>query len=108
MKTAFLLENYESILMLLFGTGGGGFFGWYFSMKSKKLEFHEKAFQINSEMIDAIKADFLGRIKFLSDMIEESDRIIKEQNQVLKEHKEHIAQLHIELESLKAINQEKV
>ncbi|WP_233898129.1 hypothetical protein [Tenacibaculum piscium] len=101
MKTSFFLDNYQNIVVLLFGTGGGGFLGWFFSMKSKKLEFHEKAFQINSEMIDAIKADFMGRIKFLSEMIEESDKIIKEQSLVLKEHKEYIKQLHIELESYK-------
>ncbi|WP_233882186.1 hypothetical protein [Tenacibaculum piscium] len=101
MKSAFFLENYQNIVVLLFGTGGGGFLGWFFSMKSKKLEFHEKAFQINSEMIDAIKADFMGRIEFLSEMNKELDAIIKEQRPIIKEQREYIAQLHIELESYK-------
>ncbi|MCG8816680.1 hypothetical protein G1K77_12955, partial [Tenacibaculum finnmarkense] len=45
-----IIDNWEAISMLFIGTGGGGWLGWIFNSKLKKVEFHSKAFKINSEM----------------------------------------------------------
>ncbi|MCG8776456.1 hypothetical protein [Tenacibaculum finnmarkense] len=88
-----IIENWEAISMICIGTGSGGWLGWVFNSKLKKVEFHSKAFKINSEMIDAIKCDFEDRIKFLQELNAELTLNSKELKQIIKEQRDYISLL---------------
>ncbi|WP_239787103.1 hypothetical protein [Tenacibaculum finnmarkense] len=85
-----IIENWEAISMLFIGTGGGGWLGWIFNSKLKKVEFHSKAFKINSEMIDAIKCDFEDRVKFLQELNAELILNSTELKEIIKEQRDYI------------------
>ncbi|MCD8418414.1 hypothetical protein J2Q11_12500 [Tenacibaculum finnmarkense genomovar finnmarkense] len=76
--------------MLFIGTGGGGWLGWIFNSKLKKVEFHSKTFKINSEMIDAIKCDFEDRVKFLQGLNAELILNSEELKKTIKEQRDYI------------------
>ena len=61
-----------------------GFFGWVFGSKSRSIDLHVKAFQMNSNMIDAIKKDFEDRIKLLKDHIEDIVQINQGLEEIIK------------------------
>lgn len=84
---SFLSENWQLVALLFGAGGGGGWFGWLLSNKSRKIDLQRKAFQLNSEMIDAIRVDFSDRIKYLQDYINNLTEINKELDTIIREQR---------------------
>lgn len=88
----FWTNNKQFFILLLIGTGGGsGLIGWILASKSRKIDFQTKVFQMNSEMLDGIKADFDDRIKYFKEINNELETIVKEQHQYIKSLKKELA-----------------
>lgn len=87
----FITTNWQLITLLLGAGGGGGWLGWFFSSKSRKVDFHTKVFKMNSEMIDSVKSDFEDRLKFFKEINQELDKIVKDQHQYIQDIKRELS-----------------
>lgn len=73
----FITTNWQLITLLLGAGGGGGWLGWFFSRKSRKVDYEAKVFQLKTEMLEALKNDFENRIDFLLEAKKEQRAYIK-------------------------------
>ncbi len=56
----------------------------------QKLENYKRAFEINSEMIESVKSDFLARIQSLSAYIKQLEQMNRKLHQIIAEQQEKL------------------
>ena len=61
-----------------------------YNAEFQKLENYKRAFEINSEMIESVKSDFLARIQSLSAYIEQLEQMNKKLHQIIAEQQERL------------------
>jgi len=76
-KLNFLTANWQLLTLVLGAGGGGGWLGWLFASKSRKVDYEAKVFQLKTEMLEAIKSDFEHRLDFLKEEAKEHRAYIK-------------------------------
>lgn len=90
-KLNFLTANWQLLTLVLGAGGGGGWIGWLFASKSRKIDLHTKVFKMNSEMIDAVRQDFEDRLNFFKEINQELDKIVKDQHQYIKDLRKELS-----------------
>lgn len=94
-----IVENWQMLSVLLIGTGGSGWLGWLAGAKSRRFDFHQKVFQINSEMVDGVRQDFEDRIKNLKDFISNLTEVNQQLNSIITQQNQIITQQNKKLRS---------
>ncbi len=82
-----LLKHWELVALSVGTSGGGGWLGYILAYKTRKIDVQTKAFEMQSQMIDAIKKDFEDRISCLEQYIDKLKKLIEDceeqKNQIL-------------------------